>query len=57
MGTEDPQNPNPDELNEDSRTGDEPNPSGKSPREKREPNSAESHRQPGARPGRVNRGR
>jgi hypothetical protein len=31
MPTESPQHPQPDELPEDQRTGDEPNPSGKSP--------------------------
>jgi hypothetical protein len=36
MATENPQNPNPDKLGEHERTGNEPNPSGKSPKEQRE---------------------
>jgi hypothetical protein len=42
MGTENPRNPNPDDLDENERTGDEPNPSGKSPKEKGERDSAKS---------------
>jgi hypothetical protein len=34
MGNENPSNPNPDELGENERTGDEPNPSRKSPKGK-----------------------
>jgi hypothetical protein len=34
MAAESPQNPRPDDLPEDQRTGDEPNPSGKAPARK-----------------------
>jgi hypothetical protein len=37
MQPESPQNPPPDELPEDQRTGDEPNPSGKTPADKAPP--------------------
>jgi hypothetical protein len=40
MGTENQRHSNPDELGENDRTGDEPNPSGKSPKEKDERDSA-----------------